>query len=428
MKWRALLRCIVLLFTAIFLFACGSSGGSSGDGSSGGGDTGTVSVGLTDNSTDKYKAVYVTIKELQFNRRDPSTDQEDKSWETFETPNKTYNLLRLVNGVSETLGEKEFPAGYYKQIRMIIGETPESEFNNQGNPHPHANYVILQDGTPVPLKIPSGLKTGIKLVHNFVVKDGETVELLLDFDACRSVVKAGKSGKYILKPVIKVIDTIDKSVVFGGVTDESNGDPINGANVSAQISDGLSASAARSTLTDNGDNFEDEKVNYELILSPTQSYTVVVFKDEIFTGSFKGEIITGSKMYDTACAKVDAPWEDDPRRDFALEINDSRTISGEVTVIPDNEDPDFTVYVSIYTDLYTAESEFCGYAEVTTLPVSPDPEDGGRITYFVQLPLGNYDVVASAECFIPDMGDADLNAPGIDRIVNLTIEQQDSCD
>lgn len=414
-----LFRCIVLIFTAIFLFACRSDGGSSGDGSSGGGSTGTVSVGLTDNSTDQYKAVYVTIKELQFNRKDSSADKKGKNWETFETPNKTYNLLRLVNGVSETLGDKEFPVGHYKQIRMIIGKTPESENNIKREPHPHANYLVLQDGSYAPLKIPSGYQTGIKLVHNFVVRSGETVELLLDFDALRSVVKAGKSGKYILKPVIKVIDTIDKSVVFGGVTDKSDDQPVDGANVSAQISDGFSASVVRSTLTDNGANFEDEQVNYELILSPTQSYSVVVFSSEI---------MTGTKMYDPACAKVDAPWENDSRRDFALESNDSGTISGEVTV-GDNEDPDpdLTVYVSIYTELYTAESEFCGYVEVTTLPVSPDPNDGS-ITYSVQLPLGNYDVVASAECFIPDTGYAELDASDSDRVVDLTIHQQGSCD
>ena len=59
MKWRNLFRYIVVIFIVTFLFACDSGGGSSGDGSSGGGGTGTVSVGLTDNSTDQYKAVYV---------------------------------------------------------------------------------------------------------------------------------------------------------------------------------------------------------------------------------------------------------------------------------------------------------------------------------------------------------------------------------
>ena len=417
MKWGNLFRGIVLLLAATVLFACGSSGGggSSDDGvSSAGGDTGTVSVGLTDNSTYKYKAVYVTIKEVQFNRKDRSSDHRDRGWEVFARPNKTYNLLRLVNGVSETLGDQEFPVGHYKQIRLIIGKTPESENNNEGEPHPYANYVVLKDGSYVPLKIPSGLQTGIKLVHNFVVERGKTVELLLDFDACRSVVEAGKSGKFILKPTIKVIRPIDKSVVFGTVTDASDDQPIGGANVSAQISDGFSATIVRSTLTDSGEEFADEKGNYELLLSPTQSYSVVVFSSEI---------ITGSQMYDPACANVNAPWKD-AERNFALRTTDLGTISGEVFVNGEIEDPDVAVYVTIYRDLA------CGYVEVTTLPVSPDPEDDNRITYSVDLPLGNYDIVASAECFIPDSQfNVQLLNP-VDNIadIDLTITPRNSCD
>ena len=104
-KEETLLRMIILLFAASVLFACDGGGGGGNSISS---STGTVSVGLTDNSTYKYKAVYITIKEVQFNRKDPS-DSGNNGWEVFATPNKTYNLLRLVNGVSETLGDEEFP-------------------------------------------------------------------------------------------------------------------------------------------------------------------------------------------------------------------------------------------------------------------------------------------------------------------------------
>jgi hypothetical protein len=48
------------------------------------------------------------------------------------------------------------------------------------------------------------VQSGIKLVHQFDVPSGQRVDLLLDFDACKSIVKTG-SGKYKLKPVIKVI-------------------------------------------------------------------------------------------------------------------------------------------------------------------------------------------------------------------------------
>jgi hypothetical protein len=246
-----------------------------------------------------------------------------------------------------------------------------------------------------PLKIPSGINTGIKLVHRFTVREGQVVELLLDFDACRSVVKAGNSGKYILKPTIKVIDTLNKSVVSGLVTDESVlGNPLGGAAVSAQISDGLSATVVRSTLTDLGSDFPDEKGKYELLLSPTQSYNIVAFSNVFFSN----ETITGSQMYAPACERVDAPWND-AEIDFALTSSGFGTISGEVFLGGEIVDSELAVYVSFYTVLS------CGnvndYVEVATLPLSLESPNDDSIIYSVDLPVGDYDVVASAEGFVP---------------------------
>ena len=185
---------IILSLSMLIFVACGGGGGSSD-----GGGTGTLSVGLTDSSTGKYLAIYVTIDEVQVNKK--SSSNGNSGWQTVATPMKTYNLLKLVNGVTEILGEDELEAGTYQQIRLIIGKTAESENNIDGVPHPYANYVVLNDGSYVPLKIPSGYQTGVKLVHNFEVENGSFVELVLDFEACKSVVETG-SGKYILKPTI----------------------------------------------------------------------------------------------------------------------------------------------------------------------------------------------------------------------------------
>jgi hypothetical protein len=385
-----------LIITMTALFACDGGGGGGGEDSTVTAKTGTVSIGLTDSSTDTYQAVYVTINEVQVNRNESGSDQ-DGSWVVVATPRKTYNLLKLVNGVTETLGEDELAIGVYNQIRLIIGETPESENNMFGEPHPSANYVVLDDGadTIKPLKIPSGINTGIKLVHRFTVREGQVVELLLDFDACRSVVKAGNSGKYILKPTIKVIDTLNKSVVSGLVTDESVlGNPLGGAAVSAQISDGLSATVVRSTLTDLGSDFPDEKGKYELLLSPTQSYNIVAFSNVFFSN----ETITGSQMYAPACERVDAPWND-AEIDFALTSSGFGTISGEVFLGGEIVDSELAVYVSFYTVLS------CGnvndYVEVATLPLSLESPNDDSIIYSVDLPVGDYDVVASAEGFVP---------------------------
>jgi hypothetical protein len=68
------------------------------------------------------------------------------------------------------------------------------------------------------------MQSGIKLIHQFTVDSGQRVDLLLDFDACHSIVKTS-SGKYKLKPVIKVIPFVlngiegfvDKSLLANNV-------------------------------------------------------------------------------------------------------------------------------------------------------------------------------------------------------------------
>jgi hypothetical protein len=408
----------LLLMGSIVLFACGGGGGGSSDGATG---TGTLSVGLTDSSTDKYQAVYVTVDEVQVKSNDVATKQNE-SWQPVATPMKTYNLLNLVNGVTEILGVNELVAGRYNQIRLILGVTPESKNNILGDPHPYANYLILNDSsdTVKPLKVPSGFKTGIKLVHQFEVTQGEDVELILDFDACRSVVRASNGEKYILKPTIKVTGTLNKSMVSGIVTDHSTSEsetPIIGALVSAQVSDQDSARVVRSTLTDDGGDNLVHEGRYQLLLSPDTSFNIVAFSE--------GKVLVGEpaveKMYSPACARVDVPIDEDIQQDLKLSLSDFGNISGTVTVTANDGviDPDNppAVYISFYAII-----EGCGYVEVTTHVGYPDTD--GDLIFSVDLPLGSYDVVASAEGFIPDTGQAALNTSDDTAAVDLVIIEQ----
>src|SRR5262249_4324706 len=65
---------------------------------------------------------------------------------------------------------------------------------------------------------------GIKLIHQFDVAAGERVDLVLEFDACKSVV-ARNDGTYALQSVIQVIPTalngiqgfVDKSLLASNV-------------------------------------------------------------------------------------------------------------------------------------------------------------------------------------------------------------------
>jgi hypothetical protein len=108
-------------------------------------------------------------------------------WYTIINDSQIFDLIALQN-VTDVLGEKTLAAGKYTQVRLTI-EKAEITVNNSGKLEVHD------------LKIPSG---NIKLTKGFWIVEDETTVLTLDFDIHESVHKTG-SGKYMLKPTIKII-------------------------------------------------------------------------------------------------------------------------------------------------------------------------------------------------------------------------------
>ena len=258
---------ISLLF--VTLTSCGGS-------STRGGSNGKLSLSLSDAPAPEYKAVYVTISEIQVHRADAT----EGNWQTVLTPNATYNLLDLINGSNASLGVADLPTGTYTQMRLILADAPDSDTNILGVPHPYANYLITSADEAIELKVPSGFQTGIKLVHSFDVESGRTVGLVLDFDAGRSVVKAGNSGKWLLKPTIKVIGTLNNATLTGIVTDQSQ-NALSGVTVSAQLYN-ASAAAEADKVTTVASTLTDDNCEYLMYLKPG-TYTIVAAVDGFST-------------------------------------------------------------------------------------------------------------------------------------------------
>lgn len=199
-KMSSVLRIFLLIWSAIslsILFSgCGSGGGSSSQAG-----TGTLGVSLTDAPSCGFDAVYVTVSKVRVHQS-ASAASGDAGWNDITLdPARKINLLDLTNGVLEWLGETPLAAGHYTQLRLVL-------VPNTGNRI--ANSVVLSGtSTEIAMDTPSGVQSGIKLINEFDVAAGQRVDLVLDFDACKSVVKTGTgSVKYILKPVIKVIPTV----------------------------------------------------------------------------------------------------------------------------------------------------------------------------------------------------------------------------
>lgn len=188
---RGLAVILILLLTG-----CGNS-------SSGTAQPGTLTVSLTDTPACGYDEVNVTVSKVRVHQSG-SVGPNGAGWSDITlVPPRKINLLTLndptqPNLALETLGQTPLPPGHYTQLRLVV------EVNHGSSP-PFANSVVLSGTTTeIPLDTPSGLQSGIKLNHQFNVPSGEQVDLLLDFDACRSIVRH-TDGTYALKPVIRVI-------------------------------------------------------------------------------------------------------------------------------------------------------------------------------------------------------------------------------
>lgn len=356
MSARKLFLFLTLSLAALMTFTLASCGGG-GSGSSSSGD-GTLSIALTDSTTQAYRAVYVTIDRVDVHRT-------DGNWEVVANPESTYNLLELVNGAIVALGEERLPAGDYTQMRLIIGDTPDNTLNIDDNHHYHANYLIMADNSINELKIPSGPQTGIKLVSGFTINENQTTALLLDFDAMRSVVKAGASGLYLLKPTIKVLDRGTEATVQGTVA-STEGANIAGAFVSAQSGDPLQIQAGTVTDADG---------EYKLFLMPGD-YTLVATADD----------------YLPACDSLTLANDELLLVDFDLTPADPETIyslSGTVTVTDPDENQSVTL--TFYQEIA------CNDATTETIVVKElnFAADAAGISYQVSLPAGDYDIVAT---------------------------------
>jgi hypothetical protein len=191
-SWKRALHWIGTAMLACGLAACGGGGG-------GGGGEGTLRVALTDAPSCGFDHVWVTVEKVRVHQSAGASDA-DAGWSdlTLAAPRRL-DLLDFTNGVLEELGTMPLAAGQYSQIRLVLasnGDTGTSTI---------ANAVQPTGGAVTALSTPSGQQSGLKLQAHFDVAAGQLSDLVLDFDACKSVVKAGNSGKFILKPVVSVV-------------------------------------------------------------------------------------------------------------------------------------------------------------------------------------------------------------------------------
>ncbi len=172
---------LLMAFVAVTMFSSCSDDDTTSD------QNARVKISMTDAPGD-YEKVFVDVIDVKI-KADASAEEE--GWVSLgNVQPKRYDLLTLTGGVTELLANAEVPAGFLGQIRLMLG--------------PDNSVVLRGETEETPLSTPSAQQSGLKLQVNQELEAGVTYDYLLDFDVDKSIVVAGGSGGYSLKPVIRI--------------------------------------------------------------------------------------------------------------------------------------------------------------------------------------------------------------------------------
>jgi hypothetical protein len=403
------------LLLTLVISGCGSDGGGSSQ-------PGTLGVSITDAPACGFDAVNVTVDKVRVHQSS-SANENAAGWTDITlNPARKINLLNLNdptlhNFALESLGETPLEAGHYTQLRLLL-------VPNSGS-SPFANSVVLSgQTTEIALETPSAIQSGIKLIHQFNVASGQRVDLLLDFDACKSVV-THKDGTYKLKPVIQVIPFVLNGIE--GFVDTN----LLGSNV--VVSAQMNGEIVRATMT----NTSTGKFFLARLLAGVGvTYDVVITADSHATAVISGVPVPSSTsitIVSTSGAPI--PVITPP----TLEASATHNIGGTVTLNPATDNA--TVLVAAKQTLnggptVTVKSRVATVNNVTvpsgdyeyslTLPIDA-PSLGPYVTplpiVFAQQPAavaGHYTVQASATDYATQSFNADISAADATQNFSLT--------
>ena len=363
-----LLMGLMGLLVAGFVAGCGSGG----DG--GGGTTaqpGTVSVSLTDAPACGYEQVNITVSKVRIHQSDNASDNSPGWTDITLNPPKTINLLDLndptqPNFALLTLGETPLAAGHYTQLRLVLDK-------NNGN-QPSANWVILEGQDPnnpnnrIPLDTPSAIQSGIKLIHQFTVNSGQRVDLLLDFDACHSIVMTG-NGKYILKPVIKVIPTELNGI--NGFVDNNLPNVV----VTAQQNGNIVRTTMLNTTTGEFFLAHLDPGNYDVVITADSHATAVISGVPVVSCTGSNTCVTAVSTKLAPIPVVTPP---------TLQPSATHNIGGTVTLNPLST-TDETVFVAAKQTLNSGPTVTVN-SQVAVTEVDAQNNPTGNYTYALTLP------------------------------------------
>lgn len=193
-QWACMRMFAVAALSAV-LAACGDGGGGGGGSSvAAAAPAPTVAAGEflahTARPVCSYEHVDLTVRALRLRQEGVA----GQPWREVVLAAPTrIDLLNLQGGLLAALGAAPLAPGHYTQIRLVLVDDDLL-----------ANAVQPTGASLVPLTVPGGTSSGLKLDGDFDVPVGRSADVLLEgFEPCQAIVGAGNSGRLQLKPQLR---------------------------------------------------------------------------------------------------------------------------------------------------------------------------------------------------------------------------------
>ncbi len=192
-----------LVTSAALLSACGGGGSST--------PTATMNVSLVDAPMSRagVVSVFITVTGVDVQ---PATGP----MQSFPLSQPLLvDLLTLQQGNAAPLvNDAKVPAGNYEWLRLDLDTSAGKNY-----------ALVCSDGTTtcttptqVPLNIPSGAETGLKVVRGFTMPVNGAIHLVVDFNVNSSIVPVPNSSSWIMKPVLRVLQTDTVGSIAGTIS------------------------------------------------------------------------------------------------------------------------------------------------------------------------------------------------------------------
>lgn len=208
---------------------------------------GTVAMAIAAEPACGFDAVNVTVTKIRFNAS-ATAAPGDAGWtEIAVQPARRINIAQLNNGAILNVATAALFPGHYAQTRLVLDPNSNNDTTN--------SVVLAGTTAELPLLTQAASTDGIAIGPGFDIANGQSMTLISDFDACRSVVP-NNGNQYLLRPVINAVPTakngitgfVDTSMLGSHVrvTAQQNGvivratdpDPATGAFILSRIDPG----------------------------------------------------------------------------------------------------------------------------------------------------------------------------------------------